>query len=500
MKTLALALDRTGRNLAIGHENGALMVWNINESRAVMNVNQPPIVTDLAFSQDGRYLYTCSQENVVRIWNVAAGKQEDVLPQKTRTSLIEMSQDGSFFLTSGDAQTVYFWDAFNEKILYTFNYLNATPTSLATSPDGSLLAFGLSDGRIKVFTTPGPGSPTTLQQETFTFEGHIDAVTSLTFSPDGKQLASTSWKDGLRIWDTSQGNQTKTLNVAEPQITDLRFSPDGNYLVVEDASGRVRLWDVYNAQPIYSFDGYLPEGDVFSPKSDLLIIAQDAPQAWAPGQLQVISVRDGKLVVSLPGYMRDWRTYFNSTQTLLFEGNVKEAIIWEMSIWQKLNIHGGPNTGCGRFFTPDNRTLMVISDIGIYEIPDYKTISSKIISVCAPRPNGTILNYYNYENDRGFYTVADGMYFVSSPHSVNVGWLRTNKSLQDHQDLFITGYLDKVAYVRDNQNLYLGMMASRTMFSVPWYGDYRYVAAFSPKDNLVALGSKFGSIHIYMVN
>ncbi len=493
-KTLALTLDSTGRNLAIGHENGSMMVWSLNENQVVLNVNQPPTVTDLAFSIDGRYLYTCSQESVIRVWDVAAGKQEDVLPQKTRTSLIEMSKDGSFFLTSGDAQTVYYWDAIEEKILYTFNYLNATPTSLAISSDGQLLAFGLTDGRIKVFAAPTPGSATTIRQELFTFEGHTGSVTSLVFSPDGQQLASTSWKEGLRIWDTSAGSQTQALNLSEPQITDLRFSPDGRSLAVEDASGRVRLWDVYQAKPIYSFDGYLPDGSVFSPHSDLLVIAQAAPQAWAPGNLIVINVSSGELVETLPGYVSGWQIYFNPNQTLLIEGNMQSAMIWEMSIWQKLNLHGGPNTGCGRFFTPDNRLLAVISDIGIFE-----TVDQRILSVCAPRPNGTVLSYYNYDRDRGVYTVNDGMIFVSNPRTLNVGWLRTNKTLWDHKEIFISGSQDLYAYARDNQTLQIGNVSNRSVFFMPWYGDYKFVAAFSPKDNLVALGSKFGSIHIYAV-
>ena len=165
-----------------------------------------------------------------------------------------------------------------------------------------------------------------------------------------------------------------------------------------------------------------------------------------------------------------------------------------MSVWQKLNTHGGPNTGCGHFFTPDNRLLAVISDVGIFE-----AINNQILSVCAPRPNGTVMDYYNYGNDRGFYTVTNGMYFLSSPRSVNVGWLRTDKSLRDHQDVFIAGYLDKIAYARDNHNLYFGNMSSKRMLNVPWYGDYKYVAAFSPNSNLMAIGSKFGSIHIYIM-
>jgi len=44
-----------------------------------------------------------------------------------------------------------------------------------------------------------------------TFSGHTNQVNGVSFSPDGKMLASASGDKTVKLWDTSTGKQIKTL-------------------------------------------------------------------------------------------------------------------------------------------------------------------------------------------------------------------------------------------------------------------------------------------------
>jgi WD40 repeat protein len=52
-------------------------------------------------------------------------------------------------------------------------------------------------------------------------------VNSLSFSPDGKSLASGSSDKTIRIWDPQNGQERTTLSGHSGGITNVVYSPDG---------------------------------------------------------------------------------------------------------------------------------------------------------------------------------------------------------------------------------------------------------------------------------
>jgi WD40 repeat protein len=78
-----------------------------------------------------------------------------------------------------------------------------------------------------------------------TFLGHTEAIASLSFSPDGKTLASGCRDHSIKLWDVATGRNTTTLKEEDPYLWgSVAFSPDGKMLATGGWFNKVKLWDV----------------------------------------------------------------------------------------------------------------------------------------------------------------------------------------------------------------------------------------------------------------
>jgi WD40 repeat protein len=63
-----------------------------------------------------------------------------------------------------------------------------------------------------------------------TLGDHSDTVTSVAFSPDGKQVVSESIYETVRVWDAVTGAALQTFEGHSGSVTSVAFSPGGNLL------------------------------------------------------------------------------------------------------------------------------------------------------------------------------------------------------------------------------------------------------------------------------
>jgi len=78
--------------------------------------------------------------------------------------------------------------------------------------------------------------------------GHSTGITPLTFSPDGRTLASAGLDGRIRLWDPAAGKEKTGRTDDVGYVSSISFSSDGARLAFAGNDSSVRIWDLRAAQ------------------------------------------------------------------------------------------------------------------------------------------------------------------------------------------------------------------------------------------------------------
>lgn len=143
---------------------------------------------------------------------------------------------------------------------------------LTFSPDGRIIASTSSDNTIKLWERSG--------KLIRTLQGHTDDVNQTAFSPDGNLLASSGNDGTVRLWDLNDGS-VKVFEGHIGWVSGLNFAPNGNRLASSGADDTIRLWDLAVSQRFVQERGELRSGAILADRETFFaehVIHQEAGQ------------------------------------------------------------------------------------------------------------------------------------------------------------------------------------------------------------------------------
>jgi WD40 repeat protein len=201
-----LAFSPDGRTLAMGAEDGTIRLLDLGSAQVRMTLRgHQTEVRALAFSPDGKLLVSGSQEGRAVIWDPVGGVQRRVLVERGPTAIL----------------------------------------GVAFSPDGRSvgLAEPANGPRDVLLYDPETGAVRTR------LAGHSLGANALTFSPDGRFVATVGVDHLLKLFDLATAKEVGTLKERVGWAKSLSFSPDGIWLACAGGDERVKLWDMRRRCP-----------------------------------------------------------------------------------------------------------------------------------------------------------------------------------------------------------------------------------------------------------
>ncbi|OKH38160.1 hypothetical protein NIES2119_11440 [[Phormidium ambiguum] IAM M-71] len=240
-KISSITWSPDGTMLASGCGDTTIWLWNIKTGKRRKQLKgHNDWVWKVSWSPDGRTIASSSRDNTIRLWDMKTTKCQKVWEWgffDLKSQNIVWSSD-SQTLVSSYLHMIGIWDVETGEMMQMFSKKIADSiTSMALSPCGTLIALGtksiiliLNEGRL-------------INQ----LEGHVKDVTSVSFSFDGRLLASKA-KDGtVRFWRTDTWDTVAVLQEPSLGLSDreIQFCPNSSLLAaIGNQDQEICIWDV----------------------------------------------------------------------------------------------------------------------------------------------------------------------------------------------------------------------------------------------------------------
>ena len=178
--------------------------------------------------------------NSARIWDAETGVLVAELKQPGAIALGKLSSTNGEPVAIVDEDRAAIWDAETGASITVLKGHRRRVNCITFSPDGKLVATASDDATARIRDAATGAVITELR-------GHEGQVESIAFSADGRHVVTASLDSTARIWDAAVGRQIAVLKGHEAAVGGASFSPDGRRIMTEASDSTIRIWDAATA-------------------------------------------------------------------------------------------------------------------------------------------------------------------------------------------------------------------------------------------------------------
>lgn len=394
--------------------SSTVKLWETTSGRELRNLSSGTqsamgMSPFIAFSRDSRLVAAAVGDNSVKIWDVVSGRELQSLAgtQGSMTSaiagvsFIAFTPDGRV-VTVSDAIRV--WDSASGQELRSISMETTLSTSAlmgggggaAITPDGSQLAFVISDGgsgpQVKFWdlATGREGRAVNLPDK------EIDSI-ELAFTQDGRLLVSGIVDRRLRLWDLSGKGNERELTPTAAEHGLIKFSRDGRLLALAEGY-TVKLWDVATLRELPALKA--PHSGLSASQVGIFANFSEDGKRLATGGFGTPTIlwetETAKQLVKMSGRTNmAYEVAFSADGTRLSSGGRTR---WDLRAGRGSRITAAPSDGMFALPSPDGKLLatftMNSNVLTILEVP-----SGRQLQRLAPASGGGVIDGVSFSPD-----------------------------------------------------------------------------------------------------
>ncbi|MBC8871640.1 MAG: protein kinase [Planctomycetes bacterium] len=248
-----------GALVVTAHADGIAKVWDVTkrQMKCRLSGRHKGSVKYAVFSPDDTQVFTAGSDGTVNVWDASTGEFKDEFCQQRAgkaVNCLAFSADGEWIVIASDEGTAELWEAKTGNLKRTLEGHSGPVACARFSVDGRWIITGSADQSARIWDTATGLIAAELK-------GHSKSVAAVAFSPDGRRVLTGSADETAKLWAIhyvreENGEATGIESVDEVlslrghrgEVTSVAFSPDGRNVLTAGRDGQAVVWPSANPE------------------------------------------------------------------------------------------------------------------------------------------------------------------------------------------------------------------------------------------------------------